>query len=234
MDIVFDRVMRHTPVAATFWFRAERPVRFEAGQYVELTLRHDMPDSRGEKRWFTLSSTPGDELIGVTTCYAGDERSSSFKRALFALVPGAVLHMTEPMGDFVLPKDPAVPLLFVASGIGITPFRSMAGWLVRRGERRPIRLVYGVHTEQDAIAPAVFAQAGMRPTVIASRPSPAWQGEHGRLSAGRIMRLGHPSADTLIYLSGPEQQIESLARDLQALGIAPRQLVTDFFSGYST
>ena len=82
----------------TFWFEPEQRMHYTAGQFTELTLPHDQPDERGIKRWFTLSSSPTQELVSITTRYAGDDKSSSFKKTLFALEPGAEVSMAEAMG----------------------------------------------------------------------------------------------------------------------------------------
>src|SRR6185369_15796787 len=103
----------------SFWFRPERPVDYIAGQFTEIYLPHSGADSRGERRWFTLSSSPTDALVSITTQFIPTE-GSTFKKELFGLRPGAALKLADPMGDFVLPKDPSIPLLFIAGGLGIT------------------------------------------------------------------------------------------------------------------
>ncbi len=47
----------------TFWWKPERPVRYTAGQFIELMLPHENSDKRGSKRWFTLSSSPSEDLL---------------------------------------------------------------------------------------------------------------------------------------------------------------------------
>ncbi|GMA91284.1 hypothetical protein GCM10025869_18130 [Homoserinibacter gongjuensis] len=81
-----------TPTAWEFRFRPMAPLRFDAGQYLELTLPHPHPDARGIRRVFSITSAPGDaELtIGVRI----RDEASSFKRALLALVPGARVRAT--------------------------------------------------------------------------------------------------------------------------------------------
>ena len=59
----------------TFFFRPDNPVYYTAGQYTELKVPHTNPDKRGQKRWFTLSSSPSDPLLTITTKYAGDDDS---------------------------------------------------------------------------------------------------------------------------------------------------------------
>lgn len=233
MNAVLDHVESESETIKTFWFKPEKPVRYTAGQFVELTVKHDDPDDRGEKHWFTLSSTPGHELVSITTRYAGDDKSSSFKKALFHLNPGAHLAMSEPMGDFVLPKDTNIPLIFVAGGIGLTPFHSMFLHLTEVRERRDIQFLYSVHTEEDIIFQNAFEAAGVHTTIIVENPSSAWGGERGQVTPEQIMGLTEPSTESLIYLSGPETMIEVLAKGLHVAGILRRQLVTDFFPGYA-
>lgn len=216
----------------TFYFRPEKPVYYTAGQFIELTVKHPRPDARGIKHWFTLSSSPTEELLTITTKFAGD-KSSSFKRALFGLKPGAELLMSDAMGDFVLPKLIQTPLVFVAGGIGITPFHSILEWLIATGEKRPIKLLYGVNNEDEIIFQDTFDKAGQHATVVVSNPSPAWGGERGRLSADLILGLEQPTEDTLVYVSGPEPMVETLEHDLKKAGLKKHQLVLDFFPNYT-
>ena len=233
MRVTFDRAEAEAENIRTFYFRPEKPVHYTAGQYTELTLPHARPDKRGSKRWFTLSSSPVDELLTITTKYAGDDKSSSFKKALFKLKPGTELHMAEPMGDFVLPKLIQTPLVFVAGGIGITPFHSMLGWLAQTHEARPIKLLYAVRSEDEIVFQDTFAKANVQPVIMVSQPSPAWGGESGQLSAELILGLEKPSEDTLVYVSGPELMVESLEKDLKKAGIKKDRLVLDFFPNYT-
>jgi ferredoxin-NADP reductase len=234
MRVLFDHADQEAPTLTTFWFKPEKPIDYTAGQFTELMLHHNDPDDRGKKRWFTLSSAPGHELVSITTKYAGDDNSSSFKKALFRLTPGSDLTMREPMGDFVLPKDRGQPLVLVAGGIGLTPFHSMLEWLADHDEDRNIRFIYAVRTEDEIIFQNTFARAGIHATIIVSEPSNAWGGERGQASAESVLGLAEPSDNTLIYLSGPEPMIESLTKSLQLAGFPRRQLVTDSFPGYKS
>ena len=233
MNITLHHIDQEASNIKTFWFKPEKPITYTAGQYIELTLRHDNPDDRGEKHWFTLSSVPGHELVSITTKYAGDDASSTFKKALFRLEPGAELQMSEPSGDFVLPKDPSIPLVFVAGGIGLTPFHSMFEWLADTGEKRLITFIYGVRNEEEIIFQQTFERAGIHATIVVGEPSDTWGGERGRLSAELVLGLAKPSERALIYLSGPEPMIEALEKDFKDHGTKAEQLVTDFFPGYT-
>lgn len=233
MKALFDHSDDETANIRTFWFKPERTMDYTAGQYTELYLPHKDPDDRGEKRWFTLSSAPGKELVSITTKYAGDDKSSTFKKTLFHLEPGAEVQLAEAMGDFVLPKDTSIPLVFVAGGIGLTPFHSMFEWLAEHDEHRDIKFIYGVRNEDEIIFQDTFRRAGIHATIVVGEPSDAWGGERGRLSAEMILGLTHPDDKTLIYMSGPEPMVEALEKDMRGHNIDKRQLVGDFFPGYT-
>lgn len=138
------------------------------------------------------------------------------------------------MGDFVLPKLDQTPLVFVAGGIGLTPFHSIAKWLIDTKQRRNIRLFYAVNTEDDIIFQDDFEAAGISASVIVGNPSDAWGGLRGRLDPETILGIEKPSDDTLMYLSGPEPMLEALENALEERGVDKRQIVTDFFPGYQS
>lgn len=220
MQTVFDHSEVIVPDIMTFWFKPATPGRYVAGQFTELHLPHSNPDNRGAKRWFTLSSSPTEPLLGITTRLT-TTHGSSFKRALARLKPGTPVQLAEPMGDFVLPKDPSVPLIFVAGGIGITPVRSMIKWLLDTGEQRNIRLLYAAASqEQLAFESLIKRYDSLNLTTVI-----------GPLNADHVLET-RPSSDSLIYLSGPENLVESLFKALKTSGIGQEQLVTDYFHGY--
>ncbi len=231
MRVIFDHAQPEAAHITTFYFKPEKPIHYTAGQFIELTLAHPKADARGIKRWFTLSSSPSDTLLSITTKLAG-ENSSSFKKALFSLKPKAELAISAPMGDFVLPKLLQTPLIFVAGGIGITPFHSILSWLADTQETRPIKLLYGVRTEEEIIFQDTFDRANQHATIVVSEPSAAWGGERGKLNAELILGLEKPQKDTLVYLSGPEPMVESLEKNLRTAGLERHQLVLDRFPNY--
>jgi ferredoxin-NADP reductase len=232
MKVTFVRSQPEADNIRTFYFKPERPVHYTAGQYTELHIPDKHHDQRGTKRWFTLSSSPTDEFLTITTKYAGDDKSSSFKKALFKLRPETELHIADPMGDFVLPKLIQTPLVFVAGGIGITPFHSILTWLTVTHETRPIKLLYGVRNEDEIVFQDTFRDAGVEPTIVVSQASDAWGGERGQLSAELILGLEKPTEDTLVYVSGPELMVQALSKDLHKAGLDKHQIVTDEFPNY--
>lgn len=231
MKATFHHSENQTDIIKTFWFEPVELMRYTAGQFTELTLPHANTDDRGDKRFFTLSSSPSEERVSITTKIIGNE-GSSFKRALASLEAGTEVDLAEPMGDFVLPKQTKTPLIFVAGGIGLTPFHSMAQWLVDNDEKRDVEFIYAVRNEDEIIFQEVFERAGFHTTIVVGEPSAEWGGERGRLSADMILGLHKPTTESLIYVSGPEPMTEALEKDFHQAGINKNQLVLDFFPGY--
>ena len=231
MKVTLEHVEKQNDNIITFYFRPEIPVKFTAGQFVELTIPHNKSDDRGTRRTFTISSSPKEELLSITTKFA-DYKGSSYKHAMKKLKPGSELIMSSPMGDFVLPKLIQIPLIFIAGGIGITPFRSIFSWLDDTNEVRSIKFLYSVKSEDDILFQDIFKKTSNHTTIVVSDPSDAWGGERGHLTAQQIVSLESPSEDTLIYIAGPDPMVESLSKDLLKLGIKRSKIVSDYFSNY--
>lgn len=205
----------------SFIFTPLDDVSYEAGQFTEIHLQHQNADERGSKRWFTLSSSPTEKQLSISTHI--NDKNSSFKKALAELEPGIELSIARPEGDFTLPKDSARPLLFVAGGIGITPFRSMIKYLADIKEKRPIKLLYAVRSQDDLAFADLFKSYGATVTTVIGE----------RLTAEKIIKeVAHE--DTLIYVSGPEPMVEALDKDLKSAGVSKKNIKTDFFPGYET
>lgn len=231
MNVTLDHIEPVADNIHTLWFKPEKKGGYIAGQYIEMYLPHEQPDDRGQKRWFTLSSSPTESLIAITTKHYGDP-ISTFKQHLFALRPGDTVQISEPMGDFVLPKDTTIPLVFVVGGIGVTPVRSMVKWLLDTAEKRDVTVVYGAKTLGEVAFQDLFADYGLKPQIILSETEATWDGATGYITADTINKYAASDPRTLIYISGPEPLTEKLEADLKAQGVSPDHLVLDFFPGY--
>ncbi len=187
-------------------------------------MPHDSPDERGIKHWFTISSSPTDApLISITTKFPTPNPSSSFKTALKNLKIGNSVSISDPMGDFVLPKDSRIPLVFVAGGIGITPFHSIIKWLIDTKQERDITFIYSVKNESEEVFQKLFEHYGMNRHLIIGE----------QLNGQQVLDIANPTSDALIYISGPEPMVEALQKGLESSGIEKSRLVGDFFPGYT-
>lgn len=211
-------------------FRSEAPLRLLPGQYVELSLPHAAQDGRGARRAFSPANAPGTTAVRLLTRRA--EPSSSFKRALAALEPGSVVAGAAVAGDFVPPKDAAEPVLWVAGGIGITPFTAMAAarpsadarlvWVVRQGEDLEwVRESVGA-LPVDLIGPAAFADPAARPA--------GWGYAGERLTAETLRSAVPDLAGRTVYAAGSPALVAEARSAAKAAGA--RRVRTDRFVGY--
>lgn len=223
MYATLNHIENITPTVKTFWFVPDKKVRYVAGQFTELYLPHQA-DMRGIRRWFTISSSPTERLIGITTRFSAT-RSSTYKQQLLLMQPGERVHLADPMGDFVLPKDPAIPIVFVAAGMGITPVRSMVKWLLDTRSQRTVKLLYATKSPTELAFSALFRTYPLGLTSLTSAKN-----EH--ITTEQILTLLSDLANPYIYISGPEELVESLYKNLKQVGIDPDRLIADYFPGY--
>jgi len=227
-----------TPDSVDFVLAPERKFTYEPGQYMEFTLPHGHIDARGQRRFFTLASSPTEENLRIGVKFY--PKSSSFKRALLETDEHTPMIAANLGGDFVLPPDRSRKTVLIAGGIGVTPYRSMVKYLIDKNERRPLTLLYAAKTADDIAYTDVFEQArgrlGINPIYILSKPGEALP--DARFRAGRVtselIKTEVPDfQQCLFYISGPHAMVVNVEADLRTLGIPRRHIKTDFFSGYA-
>ena len=84
-----------------FVFTTEQKFSFKPGQYMEWTFAHQNPDNRGNRRYFTLASSPTEKNVRIGLKFY--PQMSSFKRNLLLLQKGEVVVASQRAGDFTLP-----------------------------------------------------------------------------------------------------------------------------------
>lgn len=220
-----------------FVFTPARQFAFAPGQYMEWTLGHADPDSRGNRRYFTLASSPTEEEVRLGIKFY--RHSSSFKRAMLTMDESCEIVASQLAGDFVLPSNPKQKCVFIAGGIGITPFRSMIKYLLDTHQRRPIVLFYVNRAVDDLVYQDVFDQArrelGIKTvyTITDTRMVPAaWQGRTGRLTPQLIKAEVPDYRKCVFYISGPKGMVDSFKDLLNQLQVDAARIKTDFFPGF--
>ncbi len=201
-------------------------LKFEPGQYLELSLVHEKSDTRGHRRIFSIAARPGDEQINIGTKIPA--KPSSFKRALMNLRKGDIVYATRVGGDFVLPED-KTPVVFIAGGIGITPFISYI-----QSSSQPLRLIYSVSRIEDLSYVDQLKQHNIDVTVISTDVSPLpdkeWHFINGSLDADTLSGLLNSHEQSAVYISGPPAMVAHARRIVKTLGV--RRIRVDEFSGY--
>lgn len=229
--LTFVEKIQLTPSSYEFVFKAKVP--FVAGQYLEFSLPHAHADSRGVRRVFTIGTHPGDTSIRFGIKFY--DHPSTFKQALRELQPGSVVPVTRIAGDFTLPKNPDDPLLFVAGGIGITPFISFLRHLTAEDDKRDITLIYAVANADEIAYKDVLENSGA--TIVIVVP-----GGKAKVPKGwKIIDAPFVSAELLqkevaditqrtVYISGAPLMVNAVTRASKKL--KAHKIKTDHFTGY--
>lgn len=218
-----------------FAFTPDRKPVFTPGQYMEWTLPHYKHDSRGNRRTFTIASSPTEDTVHLGVKFY--EPSSSYKKALLAMKPGQILFAGQIAGNFILPVDPSEKLVCIAGGIGITPFRSMLKYLVDTGQTRDIVLFYAVSNAaelayQDVLDKAITHGVQVFPVLGSKEIPDTWDGLTGFIDGTMITQHVPDYKERTFYISGPQIMVEAAKHNLSAIGIRRSRFVTDYFSGY--
>lgn len=199
-------------------FQGPPNFNFAAGQYITITLPAlaNRPDVE-QYRDFSVASAP---KLAPEFQVALRQTNSLFKSALQILPIGTEVQLDGPAGVFTLSKLDTIRV-FVAGGIGITPFRSMFGDM---NDHSNTELIYYNKDKQSVIfldeLPAI---SNFKYTVLYGKPS---------LSHFEIFqpRLTHISW----YIAGPPDMVASVRRLLKALAVNDTMIRTEEFSGYES
>jgi ferredoxin-NADP reductase len=203
------------------------------GQYLEWTLSETSFDSRGNRRYLTIASAPENDFVALGVRFY--DKPSAFKQALAALPAGAKISVASLSGDFTMPKDTKKKLAFLAGGIGVTPFASMARHVTATGETRDAVLLYSSKTAAEVAYQDVFAQAaptGFRTVYVLSDEASAVQGVyHGFINADLIKKEVPDYTERTFYISGPPGMVNAMKQTLLTMGVSRLNIKTDFFPG---
>jgi ferredoxin-NADP reductase len=207
-----------------FIFTPDKQMPYRPGQYMEWTLAHKGSDSRGIRRYFTLASSPTEKELRLGVKFYNN--GSSFKKKLLSLKRGDSIVASGLSGDFVLPKNKNEKLVFLAGGIGITPFRSMIQYLIDTKDKRAVTLLYSNKTVNDVAYREIFDRAqrlfGIKTFYALNR-----------IDAKTIVEQVPDYKDRKFYLSGPRGMVTGFENLLQSLDIKKNNIKTDFFPGFA-
>jgi CDP-4-dehydro-6-deoxyglucose reductase len=182
---------------------------FVPGQFLSLT--------HGETtRAYSIASPPGETGFALCANLVADGRFSPF---LFAMKPGDELDFKGPYGAFIM-KRPVSDSIFVATGTGIAPFRSM---LLSRLDR-PVTLIFGTRHREGLLYGEELRTLPIdyRPTL--TRPPADWPGLTGRVQPHVLRALGD-RRDVDIYICGLREMVDDLRASLKELGVDRKRMV---------
>lgn len=230
---------RQEVAEGTMAFRFEKPAgwTFEAGQCVDMTVL-DPPetDSEGPTRTFSLASAPHEETLMVATRM----RDTAFKRVLRTMPLGTTVKIEGPSGDLTLQNNAAHTVVFLAGGIGITPFRSILCHAANEMLPHRIFLFYSNRRPEDApFLDELQALEGKNQNyrLIATmtemeKSQRSWQGEKSLISKELLSRYVKDAPPPIYYIAGPPKMVTGLHAMLTEIGIADDDIRVEEFAGY--
>lgn len=225
----------------TMAFRFEKPPgwTFKPGQFVEVALRNPPEtDAEGNSRAFSIVSPPHEPAIVVATRL----RDTAFKRVLKSLPAGAEVNIDGPFGNLILHNKVSRPAVFLAGGIGITPFHSIV--LYAAQEKLPHRIFLFYCNRRPEDAPFLdelqaleqrnpnFKLAATMTNMEDSKLS--WNGERGRIDKQMLDRhlKKAASAEPVYYIAGPPGMAGGLQTMLANGGVDSDDIRIEEFAGY--
>lgn len=226
MKLTLIRKKQETPDICSFFFKPAKPVEWKPGQFFHYVLHHRPTDDRGSDRWFTIASAPSEDVIMLTTRLAS-EKGSSFKMTLSQLAVDAEIETSAIEGEFIV-DDLTQEYVFIAGGIGVTPFRAILKDLDHKGQQISVSLLYSNRDQNVAYKEELESFAKKNPKIrIHYITSP------DRIDEARIKALIPDLKTPLFYVSGPKPMVLSLDEKLKAMGIPSEHIKLDKFPGYS-
>jgi len=230
---------RQEVAKGTMAFYFNRPVAFtfKAGQFIDLSLPNlSISDVQDHTRAFTLASAPSEQQLMIATRL----RDTAFKRMLREMPLETPVELEGPFGQFQLPDNYSGTTVFLAGGIGITPFRSM---LVEAAHNKlPYRLIlmYSNHSLEDAaFLDELQALQQEMPnftcigTMTTQKGGPeTWKGETGRIDQGMLRKYVKDMDRAIFYVVGPPAMVKGLRKMLESAGIRKTSIRSEEFAGY--
>jgi glycine betaine catabolism B len=234
--LTLERIEKKASGCFDYVFASNRPVAFAAGQYLDWTMDVAKPDNRGNRRAFTIASSPTEQHLRLGVKFY--PKPSAFKQSLLAMKPGDVIYGSQLAGSFVLPKNRDEKLAFIAGGIGVTPFRSMIQEMLHNNDKRSAVLLYGNNRANEIAYADVFDTAerelGLRTVYAVAEDAGQYSNMHsGFIDADLIMREMPDYKERMFYISGPRAMVVRFQKVLAELGIAKTRIKTDFFPGFA-
>jgi ferredoxin-NADP reductase len=208
-----------------------------AGQHVDVRLTAE--DGYQAERSYSIASAPEDPHLVLTVERLDDGEVSPYLTD--ELRPGDELELRGPIGGyFVWERSLGGPLLLLAGGSGVVPFRSMLRhWA--GGERNIIpRLVYSSRSLSDVIYRDEFTRlagddgADVRFALTREWPDD-WEGHRGRVDRDYLEDVSWaPQERPLVYVCGPTAFVEAVAEALVGMGHEPQAIKTERFGPTGT
>lgn len=220
-----------------FHFAKPADFQFRAGQAIDMTLL-DPPetDAEGNTRAFSLASSPFESDLMIATRM----RNTAFKRVLRNAALGLRVKIDGPSGSFTLHRKTEKPAVFLAGGIGITPFLSIIRQAAHDKAPHQLYLFYSNRRPEDAAFLDLLSEAPKQSPnfhLIATmtemdKSRREWKGTTGLINKEMMAKHLPTLQGPIYYLAGPPPMVAAMRRMLTEAGVDEDDIRTEEFSGY--
>ena len=222
-----------------FWFDTSHSnFSFKAGQFVKVTLINpSITDAEGNARSFSIASSPNNKDAMLIVTRMGN---TAFKNALQKMSIGDKVKVIGPMGVFTLHQDAQKPAVFLAGGIGVTPFRSIIEWATQEKLPNKIYLFYSNRTKAATAFLKDFEQWAKEnknfkfiPTLTGEK-NPSWKYET-EIFDEKLLRKHISEKElqkSIFYIAGPPGMVTGMEELLAKMKISKEQIKIEEFTGY--
>lgn len=206
------------------------------GNYIRLIIDKDYEDERGKWRYFSVAAAPSEKNIMVTTRII----KSPFKKELMKLVEGEEVKAFGPLGKFLFHEEDTSPRVFIAGGIGITPFRPMVIEAFNKKLTTPITLFASFSSVEEIVFKEDLekidqASDTIKNVITITHPEESkewWNGQTGRLNKDMIQKYIQDIHEPMYMIAGPEGFVDALSTVVREMGVAEDKIITETFPGY--
>ena len=230
-------LVEETPRTTTIMLELPDWPGHRAGQHLDVRLTAE--DGYQAQRSYSIASGPEDDHLALTVERLEDGEVSPY--LVEELRPGDELELRGPIGGyFVWEESLGGPLLFLAGGSGVVPFRSMLHHWAAHQSGVAVRLIYSARSLEEVIyrqeLERFSASAEADIDFVLTREWPeGWSGHRGRIDQNLLAGLAWPPAQQpLVYACGPSGFVEAVAASLVASGHEPNRIRTERFGPSGT
>lgn len=229
-NLVAERTM-------AFYFDKPSSFLYTPGQFIDIDLLNPPEtDTEGNTRGFSVSNAPHEDGIMVTTRL----RNTAFKRVLQTMPVGTEVKIEGPFGNLRLHNDVKRTAVFLAGGIGITPFRSILMDASHKKLPHHIFLFFSNHRPEDApFLKELQALEGQNPNykfigtmTNMDKSTIPWPGERGFIDKKMLDTYLATASSPIYYIAGPPAMVGGLHKMLQKAGIDDDDIRLEEFAGY--
>jgi len=216
MILKVKQIKQETKDVFSLVFEKPKDFRFYAGQYLDYELSNDT-------RAFTISASPTEDFLMLSTKHG----HTPFKKALIKLKIKDQISSSHPAGTFIL--DEKSPAVFIAGGIGITPFRSMIKWAFDQKLKTPMALFYSNSDNDFPFKKSLNQWRKKLPNLKIIYINTT---KEGYLNFETIKNSKFNIQNSIFYLAGPPKMVDSFEKILLEQKVDKTNIRYDHFDGY--